>query len=126
MGAKGAKFAVFFDGLRKLGSDSDISMELQLSITHSANQVWIASPALWPEVEVWGRNFRVVGQPTLKNWQNLRRQDDVVRRARVRLYGEDAVASSVPAIVWFGGYGDGYEAALRTWCRVAKKFSKLH
>jgi len=116
----GGKFAAFFDGLRMLGSDNDISSDLQLGFVQESDQVWIASPLLWPTGEAWGRNYAVVGHPTLEDWRTLSANHAAVAGARRAVYGESVAASGAPSLCWFGGYGPGYREALRTWCAAVK------
>jgi len=121
--AREARFAAFYDGLRVIGSDSDISPRLQQRFAQAADELWIASAKLWPFAEGWGHNYRVVGQPTLQDWQALGSRTSELRAVRRRLYGEEALRTGAPALCWFGGYGPGYERALRTWCQAVKKLS---
>jgi len=121
MKSVGARFAAFFDGLRMLGSDSDIGVGLQRDVARTADEVWIASDVLWPQG--WGNNFRVVGQPTLQQWQELSLQRATLAAARRRIYGA-GVPDAAPALLWFGGYGPGYAAALTAWCRAAASLSQ--
>jgi len=119
----GAAFVAYFDGLRLLGSDSDISPRLQEQFTAKAKEIWVPSGLLWPAAPRWGSSYRVVGQPTLQEWQEEGEQVGELRSVRERLFGAEAVASGAPAAIWFGGYGPGYEEALRAWCEVVRRLS---
>jgi len=58
---------------------------------------------------VVGLRVATVGQPTLESWRSVVADQAAARRLRMRLLGN----SERPALLYFGGYGAGYNESVR-------------
>jgi len=102
------------------------SWPVQALRAQSVDELWTvadAISALLVPFSTPAQRVLTVGSPALESWPDevSTAGPDAIASVRVSAFG---VASSTPALLYFGGYGAGYEQSVRTFAIAAAKLQR--